>query len=96
MASKKTTRYTKKTYADSFKTKLGSSTFIYTTVELRQMMMEAVDAMEADGITHVKACSLYVPPVDAKGQPVTHVRGRELEEKLIAQPYRSAADEHGA
>jgi hypothetical protein len=95
MPPKKTTRHTKRTYTDSFKTKLGSSTFIYTTVELRQMMMEAVDAMEADGITHVKACSLYVPPVDAKGHPVTHVRGRPLEERLVNHPYRSAADEHG-
>ena len=96
MPPRKSTRTTKKTFTDSFKVKLGSSTFIYTLVELRQMMMELVDGLEADGITHVKACSLYVPPVDAKGLPVTRVRGRDLEERNIPHPYRSAADEHGA
>jgi hypothetical protein len=96
MPPRKSTRTTKRNFTESFKVKLGSSTFIYTTVELRQMMMETCDQLEADGITHVKACSLYIPPVDAKGMAVTRVRGHELEDRIIAQPYRSAADEHGA
>ena len=86
---------TKKSYTDSFKVKLGSTTFVYTILEMRQMMMAAFDEMEADGITHVKCCNLYVPPVDAKGSPITRVKGRELEERAIPHPYRSAADEHG-
>jgi hypothetical protein len=89
-------RTAKKNLTDSCKYKLGSTTFIYTVVELRQMMMLAADDLEAAGITHVKPCNLYVSPVDAKGSPITHVRGEPLEDKTIAHPYRSAADEHGA
>lgn len=96
MPPRKTTRTTNKTYTDSFKTKLGSSTFIYTVTEMRQMMMVAFDEMEADGITHLRACSLYVPPVDAKGNPITRVRGRPLEERLVPQPPSCAADDYGA
>ena len=96
MPPKKPPRHTKRTYTDSFKVKLGSSTFVYTIFEMRQMAMAAFDGMEAVGITHAKACTMYVPPSDPKGQSVTHVMGRPLEEMLIPQPYRSAADEHGA
>jgi|GEM_PF-5776860 len=95
MKPPKKTHQSKKSYADSFKVKLGSRTVVYTVFEMRQMTMAAFDLAEADGITHLKACNLYMPVVDAKGDPVTHVRGHPLEDKLIAAPYRSAADEHG-
>jgi hypothetical protein len=92
---RKYTRSTKKTYTDSFKVKLGSATVVYTVFEMRQMDMASYDQMEADGITHLKACTQYHHPVDAKGNPVTHVRGQQLEDKHIPAPYHSAADEHG-
>jgi hypothetical protein len=96
MSPRKSYRTVKKNLPDSFKYKLGSTTFIYSIVEFRQMMMLAADEMEAAGITHVKPCNLYVSPVDAKGNSITLVRGEPLENKTIAHPYRSAADEHGA
>jgi hypothetical protein len=95
MPPKKTTRTTRKTYTDSFRIKLGESTHIFTTVEFRMMMMEAVDKMEAVGITHLDPGYLYIKPRDAKGNRITHVLGQQLEDILIPQPYRSAADEHG-
>jgi len=92
---RKTTRTTKKSYTDSFRVKLGSSTFVYTVFEMRQMSMEAYDQMEAVGITHLKACLEYHHPVDEKGNPIVRLRGQPLEDVNIPGPYRSAADEHG-
>jgi len=94
MPPKKTYR-PKKSLPDSFKMKLGGAGNIFTTAELRAMAMEAVDHLEAAGITHVKPCNLYIPPVDAKGEPIVRVRGEALQDVVIPAPYRSAADEHG-
>ena len=85
----------KKSTTDSFRIKIGGSGNIWTIAELRAMLMEAADQIEAAGITHVKPCNLYVPPVDAKGDPIVRIRGHELEDIVIPAPYRSAADEHG-
>ena len=94
MAPKKGYR-PKNPITDSFRIKIGGSGNIWTTVELRAMLMEAVDRMEADGITHVKPCNLYVPPVNEKGEPIVRVRGEALQDVVIPAPYRSGADEHG-
>lgn len=91
---KKTYRQ-KKSTTDSFRIKLGQSTHIYPTQDMRAMLMEAADQIEAAGITHVKPCNLYVTPVDEKGNPIVRVRGQALEDVTIPGPYRSAADEHG-
>jgi hypothetical protein len=94
MSPKRTWKSTKKV-TDSIRYKLGGSTHIFTLVEFRAMLIEAVDQLEAAGITHVKPCHLYIPPVDAKGNPITRARGQDLEDVTISAPYRSAADEHG-
>ena len=88
-------KQSRKSAPDSFRIKIGGSGNIWTIAELRAMLMEAADQIEAAGITHVKPCNLYIPPVDAKGDPVVRVRGHELEDIVIPAPYRSAADEHG-
>jgi hypothetical protein len=85
----------KNSTTDSFRIKIGGSGNIWAIAELRAMLMEAVDRIEAAGITHVKPCYLYIPPVDAKGSPIVRVLGQELEDMVIPAPYRSAADEHG-
>jgi hypothetical protein len=94
MPPKKTYR-SKKSYPDSFRTRLGEISHIYTTADLRAMVHEMVDQLEAAGVTHVKPVNLYVSPVDAKGKPIVRLRGEPLEEVTILGPYRSAAAEHG-
>jgi hypothetical protein len=67
-----------------------------TTRELRAMLHEAVDRLEAQGITVVRGSNLYVTPADTKGNPVTRLSGgAPLEDIIIPGPYRSAAEEHG-
>ena len=80
---------------DSIRIKLGGSGNHWTLDELRAMANEAVEHIAVAGITHVKACNLYVAPVDPKGDPITRARGKPLEDILIHVPYRSAADDHG-
>ncbi len=86
---------TKTPTKDSIRIKLGGSGNQWTVTELRALANEAVDRIEATGIAHVKGCNLYVSPVDSKGQPIVRVHGAELEDIVIAAPYRSAADDHG-
>jgi len=67
-----------------------------TTRELRAMLHEAVDRLEAQGITVVRGSNLYITPADTKGNPLNRLSGgAPLEDIIIAGPYRSAADEHG-
>lgn len=67
-----------------------------TTRELRAMLHEAVDRLEAQGITVVRGSNLYITPADTKGNPLNRLSGgAPLEDIVIAGPYRSAADEHG-
>jgi hypothetical protein len=67
-----------------------------TTRELRAMLHEAVDRLEAQGITVIRGSNLYVTPADTKGNPVSRLSGgTPLEDIVIAGPYRSAAEEHG-
>lgn len=79
--------------SNSFRVKLDG---LVTPAELRVMLNEAVDRIEALGATHLRACYLYGTPADARGQRMTLVeRGKAVSEVVIEPPYRSAADEHG-
>lgn len=79
--------------AKSFRIRLDG---LVTPAELRVMLGEAVDRLEALGATHLRACYLYGTPSDARGERVTLVaNGRAVSEISISPPYRSAADEHG-
>ena len=67
-----------------------------TTRELRAMLHEAVDQIEALGIKLVRGSNLYVTPTDEQGNQVTHIsKGKKIPDIVIAEPYRSAAEEHG-
>jgi hypothetical protein len=66
-----------------------------STKDLRAMLHEAVDRLEALGITHVRGVNLYVTLSDKKGNPLTHIGGAAIEDIEIEHPYRSAAEEHG-
>ena len=77
----------------SFRVKLDG---LVTPAELRAMLNEAVDRIEALGATHLRACYLYGTPSDARGQRVNLMKdGRVVDEINIEPPYRSAADDHG-
>ena len=55
--------------------------------------MAAADKVEATGITHFGPSYVYITPRDGNGNRITHVLGHRLEDILIAQPHRSAADD---
>ena len=69
-----------------------------TIQELRAMVHEAFDNLEALGITHGRGVNLYLTPCDAEGLMVTPLgSGRtKINQITIEGPYPSAADEHGA
>ncbi len=68
------------------------------TKDLRAMLHEAVDRIEAMGITRLRGVNLYVTPADEKGQPLTRLGRDKLSGMVIVveNPYRAAADEYGA
>ena len=67
-----------------------------TTQELRAMLHEAVDQIEALGIKTVRGSNLYLTPSDENGVPLVRLADRrKLHDLTIAEPYRSAAEEHG-
>lgn len=67
-----------------------------TTQEMRAMLHEAIDRLEAFGITHVRGTNLYLTPADKEGSPVMPRQyRRKVTSIIIEEPYRSAADEHG-
>jgi hypothetical protein len=66
-----------------------------TTQELRAMLHEAVDGIEAKGITHLRGSNLYVTPCDGDGNPVIRYGRHKLQDFSIEEPYPSAAEEHG-
>lgn len=78
---------------DSFRAKLDG---LVTPAELRAMLNEAVDRIEALGATHLRGTYLYATPADARGERVVlSEHGRPVGQIVIEPPYRSAADEHG-
>lgn len=67
-----------------------------TPDELRLMLLEAVARLDALGIRSMSGVNLYLTPVNREGVPVTPVvDGQPVTAITIAEPYRSAADEHG-
>lgn len=70
---------------------------LHTTTDMRAMLNEAIDRIEALAVTHVSGTNLYLTPSDNHGNPVTPLGpGRKKVSSLIlTEPYRSAADEHG-
>jgi hypothetical protein len=67
-----------------------------TTRELRAMLHETVDQLEALGITHARGCNFYFTPADKKGKHLTSIGGAAIPDIEIKEPYRSAADEYDA
>lgn len=63
--------------------------------DLRAMLHEAADRIEALGVTHARGINLYLTLCDHKGAPVTRIGREPIEDIVIEEPYRSAADEHG-
>lgn len=61
----------------------------HTPADLRLMLNEAVDNLEARGIKQVKNCNLYITPLSEAD------RSKNLDTITINHPYRCAADEHG-
>jgi hypothetical protein len=60
--------------------------------ELRDMLRDAVNKLEAMGVTHISGGNLYFPPTDAAGNPV-----RAHETKITMNgPYPVAAEEYKA
>lgn len=70
---------------------------MHTTAEMRAMLNEAIDQIEALAVTHVSGTNLYLTPSDQHGNPVTPLGPgrRRISSLILTDPYRSAADEHG-
>jgi hypothetical protein len=68
------------------------------TKDLRAMLHEAVDRLEAMGINRLRGVNLYVTPADENGEPLTRLGRDRLSGMtiVIENPYRAAADEYGA
>ena len=69
---------------------------LHTTADIRAMLNEAIDQIEAVGITHLFGANFYFSPADRNGSRVyPRQYGHPVVFPAIEQPYRSAADEHG-
>ena len=95
MAHRKTRAPKKTPPRDSIRAKLGYTGGPWTMVEVRAMVIDALDQLAATGITHIARANLYLNPVDAKGNIVNRVGRTPLPDIDVPHPYRSAADEHG-
>ena len=68
----------------------------HPTADLRAMLNEMVDQIEAVGVTHVRGANFYFTPSDKNGSPVfPRQNGYRVVFQPIERPYRSAAEEHG-
>lgn len=85
----------KPSFDDSLKFKFGEKTHVYSVDVMLEMIVQGFKQLQADGITHVAACNLYIPLRDEKGGPITRIRGEKVEDRHLPHPYRSGADEHG-
>lgn len=60
------------------------------------MMLDSVQRLENNGVTHIYSVNLYVSPCDAQGNAVRpHLNGHPLKSIILDGPYRSAAEENG-
>jgi hypothetical protein len=64
----------------------------HTTAQLRRILHEAVDGIEAQGILHIDGGNIYANPVDEAGKPLT-AQTAYIE---IKSPYPCAADKYKA
>lgn len=66
--------------------------------ELRAMLHEAADRIEALNIPYVRGVNLYLTPANGKGEPLTRLGRQKFADMdiVIDGPYRSAADEYNA
>ena|SRR2546423_14195227 len=65
-----------------------------TTRQLRAMLHDAVNELEAAGIEHVRGINLYVTPTDKTGNP--SIRRTTIPDLVIDAPYPVAADHYKA
>lgn len=84
----------KKSYSYGLRIQLKG---LHSTADMRAMLNEAIDQIEAMAITHVSGTNLYLTPSDNNGSPVTPLGPgrRRISNLILSEPYRSAADEHG-
>src|SRR5713101_1439177 len=65
-----------------------------TTPQLRRMLHDAVNELEAAGIEHVSGINLYVTPTDKTGKPA--ILRTKIPDLVIEGPYPCAAEEYKA
>lgn len=58
---------------------------------------QAMEQLQAQGIKKMRGTNVYLTPADENGNPIVRIsRGQKiLQDIVIVEPYRSAADEHG-
>jgi hypothetical protein len=67
-----------------------------TLPELHAMLLDALHRLGDLGITHARGVNLYLTPATGDGTAVTPVANGQAIKQITIEPYRSAADEHGA
>ena len=84
---------TTKGYDDSIRIRLEGSR---DTGEILAMFREAIHKLRYDcGIKRFRAINIYVTPIDENGHVLTKFRNGKPSPLVIAEPYRSAAEDHG-
>jgi len=69
---------------------------LLTIDEAKAGFHQAMAQLEAKGIRKVRATNIYTNPADEHGTIVTQLAGGDvIQDIVIVEPYRSAADEHG-
>jgi hypothetical protein len=63
--------------------------------ELRGMLVDVLERLDALGIKHASGINLYLTPVSKDGTPLTPLADGQPVTNIIIESYRSAADEHG-
>jgi hypothetical protein len=63
--------------------------------DLRGMLVDALERLDALGIKHASGINLYLTPVSKDGTPLTPLADGQPVNTIIIESYRSAADEHG-
>lgn len=71
---------------------------LHSTTELRAMLNEAVDNIEALNVQWVRGTNLYTTLCDKEAAPVypENENGKRISLIVLENPYRSVADEHKA
>lgn len=57
---------------------------------------QAMEQLQAQGIKKMRGTNVYLTPTDENGNAVIRIsRGQKIQDIVIVEPYRSAAEEHG-